>query len=81
MKEENQVEPEEGDDDYDAEDYYDEEENEDEYDEEYDGEDEADDTESSSSSSSLDDDPDWLKEDLLASKTRARWGQGAAAIV
>ena len=60
----------------DAEGYYDEEED-DEYDEEYDGEDEGED--SSSPSSSDEDEPDWLKEELLASRTRARWGQGAAA--
>ena len=47
------------------------------YDEEdYDGEDEKSDSDSESSEES--DEPDWLKEELIASKKRARWGETAA---
>ena len=57
-------------------DYYDEEED-GYYDEEdYDGEDEKSDSDSESSEES--DEPDWLKEELIASKKRARWGETAA---
>ena len=58
-----------GDDYFDEEDgYYDE--------EDYDGEDEKSDSDSESSEES--DEPDWLKEELIASKKRARWGETAA---
>ena len=58
-----------------GEDYYDEEDGY--YDEEdYDGEDEKSDSDSESSEES--DEPDWLKEELIASKKRARWGETAA---
>ena len=58
-----------GDDYYDEEDgYYDE--------EDYDAEDEKSDSDSESSEES--DEPDWLKEELIASKKRARWGETAA---
>ena len=39
------------------------------------------DDDSSSSDDDEEDEPDWLKEELIASKTRARWGESGASVV
>ena len=42
--------------------------------------DDEDDSSDEESSSEEEDEPDWLKEELIATKTRARWGESGASV-